>query len=35
MESNSKPEIESEIKVSNEKGRGKKPEILKGLHKYH
>jgi hypothetical protein len=26
-------EIESEIKVSNEKGGGKKPE--KGLHKYH
>ncbi len=32
MESNTKPEIESEIKVSNynEKGGGKKPE--KGLH---
>ncbi len=33
MESNTKPEIESEIKVSNEKGRGKKSE--KELHKYH
>jgi hypothetical protein len=33
MESNTKPEIESEIKVSNEKGGGKKPE--KRLHKYH
>jgi hypothetical protein len=32
MESNTKPEIESEIKVSNEKGRGNKSE--KGLHKY-
>ncbi len=32
MESNTKPEIESEIKVSNEKGRGKKSE--KGLHIY-
>jgi hypothetical protein len=26
MESNTKPEIESEIKVSNEKGGGNKPE---------
>jgi hypothetical protein len=26
MESNTKPEIESEIKVRNEKGGGKKPE---------
>jgi hypothetical protein len=34
MESNTKPEIESEIKVSNEKGGGKKPE-KEGLHKYH
>ena len=37
MGSNTKPEIESDIKVSiyNEKGREKKPDLEKGLHKYH
>ena len=35
MGSYTKPYIESEIKVSNEKGKGMKPEKLKGLHKYY